>query len=236
MEETAAALDEITVTVETTASGSKEANELVTATHSRAHKSGEVVKDAVLAMSEIEDSSAKIADVVSVIDEIAFQTNLLALNAGVEAARAGNAGKGFAVVAAEVRTLAQRSSEAAQEIKKIISISREHVEQGVNLVGRAGTELDEIVQQVTSFASLISDISRATEEQATALSEVNSAVNQMNQLTQHNAAMAEETTAACYTLSTATGHLTDIVYRFKTDASAGATQPGYVTADLKKTA
>ena len=236
LEETAAALDEITVTVETTASGSKEANTLVSATHTRAQKSGKVVKDAVLAMGEIAESSAKIADVVSVIDEIAFQTNLLALNAGVEAARAGNAGKGFAVVAAEVRTLAQRSSEAAQEIKKIISISREHVEQGVNLVGRAGSELDEIVQQVTSFSSLVSDISRATEEQATALSEVNSAVNQMNQLTQHNAAMAEETTAACYTLSSAAGHLTDIVQRFKTDETAADIPAGYEMSDLRKTA
>jgi methyl-accepting chemotaxis protein len=222
LEETAAALDEITVTVETTARGSKEANELVLATHNRAQESGEVVKDAVKAMSEIEVSSAKIADVVSVIDEIAFQTNLLALNAGVEAARAGNAGKGFAVVATEVRTLAQRSSEAAQEIKKIISLSQTHVENGVNLVGRAGTELDEIVQQVTSFSELIGHISTATQEQATALSEVNSAVNQMNQITQHNAAMAEETTAASYSLSSAAGTLTEIVQRFKTSNSTTA--------------
>ncbi len=215
LEETAAALDEITVTVETTAKGSREANELVSATHDHAKKSGEVVKDAVKAMGEIETSSAQIANVVSVIDEIAFQTNLLALNAGVEAARAGDAGKGFAVVATEVRTLAQRSSEAAQEIKTIISNSLQQVEKGVDLVGQTGRELDGILEQVSSFSSLIADINTATVEQATALGEVNSAMNQMNQMTQHNAAMAEETTAACYSLSTAAGQLSEIVQRFK---------------------
>ncbi|MEL7285530.1 MAG: methyl-accepting chemotaxis protein [Pseudomonadota bacterium] len=214
LEETAAALDEITVTVENTAKGTKEANDLVGSTHSRAEQSGEVVKDAVSAMGKIEKSSDKIAEVVGVIDEIAFQTNLLALNAGVEAARAGNAGKGFAVVATEVRTLAQRSSDAAREIKEIIAASRSQVAQGVDLVGRAGGELDEIVGHVTTFSQLVGEITRATQEQATALTEVNSAVNQMNQLTQHNAAMAEETTAASHVLSGAADHLSGIVQRF----------------------
>ena len=220
LEETAAALDEITVTVEATAKGSREANELVSETHESAIKSGEVVQDAVRAMSEIETSSSEIAKVVSLIDEIAFQTNLLALNAGVEAARAGDAGKGFAVVATEVRTLAQRSSDAAQEIKTIISESLKHVENGVQLVGQTGTELNGIVRRVTSFSELIANISTATVEQATALSEVNAAMNQMNQLTQHNAAMAEETTAACYSLSSTAGQLNTIVRRFKIEKSA----------------
>ena len=223
LEETAAALDEITVTVETTAKGSKEANDLVSSTQERALKSGEVVQEAVKAMGEIETSSSEIAKVVSLIDDIAFQTNLLALNAGVEAARAGDAGKGFAVVANEVRTLAQRSSDAAQEIKTIISESLKHVEKGVHLVGQTGTELDGIVEQVTSCSALVSNISTATVEQATALSEVNSAINQMNQLTQHNAAMAEETTAACYSLSSAAGQLNKIVEHFKIDQNAPAT-------------
>ena len=226
LEETAAALDEITVTVEATAKGSREADELVSATHESAIKSGEVVQDAVRAMSQIEASSSEIAKVVSLIDEIAFQTNLLALNAGVEAARAGDAGKGFAVVANEVRTLAQRSSDAAQEIKGIISDSLRHVEKGVQLVGQTGNELNGIVQRVTSFSELVSNISTATVEQATALSEVNAAMNQMNQLTQHNAAMAEETTAACYSLSTTAGQLNQIVRRFKIEKSAPAAAIG----------
>ena len=229
LEETAAALDEITVTVETTAKGAREANDLVSATHNHAQKSGEVVRDAVKAMGEIETSSAQIANVVSVIDEIAFQTNLLALNAGVEAARAGDAGKGFAVVATEVRTLAQRSSEAAQEIKSIISNSLQQVEKGVDLVGQTGRELDDILEQVSSFSSLISDINTATVEQATALGEVNSAMNQMNQMTQHNAAMAEETTAACYSLSSAAGQLSDIVQRFKISSGQA---PALVSGDM----
>lgn len=235
LEETAAALDEITVTVETTAKGSKEANELVASTQERALKSGEVVRDAVKAMGEIESSSSEIAKVVSLIDDIAFQTNLLALNAGVEAARAGDAGKGFAVVANEVRTLAQRSSDAAQEIKSIIAESLKHVAKGVQLVGQTGTELDGIVEQVTSCSSLVSNISVATDEQATALSEVNSAINQMNQLTQHNAAMAEETTAACYSLSSAAGQLHNIVEHFKIEEKAKS-MSGPDQKDLRRTA
>lgn len=230
LEETAAALDEITATVETTAEGSKTANELVTVTHARAEKSGEVVRDAVTAMSEIERSSDKISDIVSVIDDIAFQTNLLALNAGVEAARAGDAGKGFAVVADEVRKLAQSSSDAAKEIKEIITSSRTHVGRGVELVGMAGGELEDIVEKVTKFAGLISEITVATSEQATALSEVNSSINRMNQMTQENAAMAEESTAASQILNAAVGHLSQIVQRFKTNdapAADGFGEPAY---------
>lgn len=221
--DTAAALDEITVTVDSTAKGSTEASKLVTATQTRAQESGEVVKSAMQAMGEIESSSNQIADVVSVIDEIAFQTNLLALNAGVEAARAGNAGKGFAVVATEVRQLAQRSSEAAQKIKTMISTSKELVENGVTLVGRAGNELEEIADKVTKFAELVHSINLSTQEQATALSEVNSTVSQMNQMTQHNAAMAEETTAASHSLSSSAERLTHIVQRFKTNVNGHQT-------------
>lgn len=217
LEETAAALDEITVTVESTAKGSKEASELVSKAHESAQSGGKVVSRAIQAMGEIESSSARIANVVSVIDEIAFQTNLLALNAGVEAARAGDAGKGFAVVATEVRTLAQRSSEAAKEIKEIISKSLDQVEQGVDLVGKTGSELDAIVNHFEAFTSLVSSINTATAEQAIALSEVNSTMNQMNKMTQHNAAMAEETTAACHSLSGSTGQLHDVLSQFKTD-------------------
>lgn len=218
LEETAAALDEITVTIETTASGAKRASEVVSETHTRAEQSGVVVKDAVRAMSEIEKSSDQISQIVSVIDEIAFQTNLLALNAGVEAARAGDAGRGFAVVAAEVRTLAQRSSQAAQEINQIISTSRDHVGHGVELVGRTGSELEEIVTKITSFSQLTQDITVATQEQASALAEVNAAVNQMSQLTQQNAAMAEESTAASHSLTGSAHKLSSIVDRFRTSA------------------
>ena len=236
LEETAAALDEITVTVENTAKGAQNANGVVSTTQSRAEQSGIVVQDAVAAMSEIETSSEKISDVVTVIDEIAFQTNLLALNAGVEAARAGNAGKGFAVVASEVRTLAQRSSEAAREIKEIIAASRAHVENGVDLVGRTGGELEEIVDHVTDFSKLVADITVATQEQASALSEVNAAMNQMNQMTQHNAAMAEETTAATHVLSTSAGHLSEIVGRFRTSRNHPASETEQPHEALKRSA
>ena len=157
-----------------------------------AEASGEVVREAVAAMSQIEKSSEQISQIIGVIDEIAFQTNLLALNAGVEAARAGDAGKGFAVVASEVRALAQRSSDAAKEIKTLISASSQHVETGVGLVGRAGDALEDIASKVVEISELVSTISSSTQEQATALKEVNVAMNQMDQVTQQNAAMVEE--------------------------------------------
>ena len=179
LEETAAALDEITATVRKTAEGAKQANNVVAATRSDAETSGQVVRETVSAMAEIEKSSKQISQIIGVIDEIAFQTNLLALNAGVEAARAGEAGRGFAVVASEVRALAQRSSEAAKEIKGLISASTQHVETGVELVGEAGKALQVIVGKVTEISGLVSEISASAQEQSTALVQVNTAINQM---------------------------------------------------------
>jgi methyl-accepting chemotaxis protein len=201
LEETAAALDEITATVKRTAEGAVRARDAVAAARADADRSGEVVRDTVSAMSEIEQSAQQISQIIGVIDEIAFQTNLLALNAGVEAARAGDAGKGFAVVAQEVRALAQRSAEAAKEIKALISASSQQVERGVTLVGETGKVLQRIVAQVSEISGVVSDIAASAHEQASGLAEVNTAVNQMDQVTQQNAAMVEEATAASHALS-----------------------------------
>ena len=215
LEETAAALDQITATVRKTAEGAVHAGELVTTAKDGAERSGKVVKDAVNAMSAIEASSNQISQIIGVIDEIAFQTNLLALNAGVEAARAGDAGKGFAVVAQEVRALAQRSAEAAKEIKTLIQTSSSQVGQGVNLVDQAGEALTRIVEQVTEINAIVQDISNSAQEQATGLAQVNTAVNQMDQVTQQNAAMVEELTAAAHSLSGETDELARLVAEFE---------------------
>ncbi|MCA3693501.1 methyl-accepting chemotaxis protein [Aquidulcibacter sp.] len=201
LEETAAALDEVTATVNKTAAGARQASTVVRDTRGEAEVTGAVVSDAVAAMTAIEDSAQKISQIIGVIDEIAFQTNLLALNAGVEAARAGDAGRGFAVVASEVRALAQRSADAAKEIKTLISYSSAQVSSGVTLVGRSGESLTRIVARVGEIDALISEIAASAQEQATALGQVNSAVNHMDQVTQQNAAMVEETTAACHALN-----------------------------------
>ncbi|RYC28729.1 methyl-accepting chemotaxis protein, partial [Lichenibacterium minor] len=207
LEQTAAALDEITATVRRTAEGAKHARTVVGSARGGAELSGAVVRQAVDAMSGIERSSREIGQIIGVIDEIAFQTNLLALNAGVEAARAGDAGRGFAVVASEVRALAQRSAEAAKEIKGLISTSGTQVEQGVTLVGQTGEALSRIVAQVAEIDGIVGEIASSAQEQATGLDQVNTAVNQMDQVTQQNAAMVEESTAASHALSRETAEL-----------------------------
>ena len=221
LEETAAALDEITNTVRKTAQGSKHAREVVGTAKKDAEHSGQVVRQAVEAMSGIERSSNQIGQIIGVIDEIAFQTNLLALNAGVEAARAGDAGRGFAVVASEVRALAQRSADAAKEIKTLISASSTQVEQGVALVGETGKALERIVLQISEINNIVADIAASAHEQATGLDQVNTAVNQMDQVTQQNAAMVEESTAASHALAKETEELSKLISRFQ----LGQTQP-----------
>jgi len=201
LEETAAALDEITATVNKTASGARQASDVVQAARNDAETSGVIVRDAVSAMQAIEGSSSQINQIIGVIDEIAFQTNLLALNAGVEAARAGEAGRGFAVVASEVRALAQRSAEAAKEIKTLISTSTSQVGSGVKLVGQTGEALQRIVDRVAEIDGLVREIAASAQEQAVGLAQVNTAVNQMDQVTQQNAAMVEESTAASHSLA-----------------------------------
>jgi methyl-accepting chemotaxis protein len=215
LEETAAALDEITATVKKSAEGAKHAREVVSSADQDAKKGAVVVKQAVDAMDAIAKSSGQITQIIGVIDEIAFQTNLLALNAGVEAARAGDAGRGFAVVASEVRALAQRSADAAKEIKGLISTSTTQVDFGVKLVAETGKSLERIIVQVTEINTVVAEIAAGAQEQATALQEVNTAINQMDQTTQQNATMVEETTAASHSLSRETSQLSSLVDRFQ---------------------
>ena len=222
LEETAASLEEITATVRATAAGAVKAAGIVAMAASDAQRSGEIVRDTVQAMTEIDRSADKIASIVDVIDGIAFQTNLLALNAGVEAARAGDAGRGFAVVATEVRALAQRSATAAKEIKTLISDSAQQVATGVRLVGETGSALGRTVEQVTQLNELIGDISASAREQATALGEVNSAVNEMDQVTQQNAAMVEQATAASHSLAAEAQSLARLVAQFRISEDAAA--------------
>ncbi|MFN6981523.1 MAG: methyl-accepting chemotaxis protein [Brevundimonas sp.] len=225
LEETAAALDQITATVRATASGAVQAAGAVQEARSDADKSGAVVRDAITAMSEIERSSNEIGQIIGVIDEIAFQTNLLALNAGVEAARAGESGRGFAVVASEVRALAERSAQAAKEIKSLITQSTVQVGSGVRLVGETGQTLDRIVAHVAQIERLVTDISSSAAEQATGLQEVNTAVNQMDQMTQQNAAMVEQSTAASHSLSHEADSLNAAVARFRVGPPPAASAP-----------
>lgn len=214
LEQTAAALDEITVTVRKTSEGASHASDVVSTAKADAERSSEVVRQAIAAMSEIEKSSQQISRIIGVIDEIAFQTNLLALNAGVEAARAGDAGRGFAVVASEVRALAQRSAEAAREIKGLISASTTQVDQGVQLVAQTGTALERILEQVSEINVAVSEIAAGAKEQAVGLQEINTAVNQADQVTQQNAATMEETTAASMNLAREIDELMNMVSNF----------------------
>jgi methyl-accepting chemotaxis protein len=224
LEQTAAALDQITATVKKAAEGARHARDVVRGAKIEAEKSGTVVQEAVQSMDGIESSSTKISQIIGVIDEIAFQTNLLALNAGVEAARAGEAGRGFAVVAQEVRALAQRSAEAAKEIKTLISTSTQQVAAGVSLVGQTGQALDRIINHVAEINTAVTEIAASAQEQSTTLTEINTAVNQMDRATQQNAAMVEETTAACHGLSNDARALSDLIsaFDFTRDAAGAA--------------
>jgi methyl-accepting chemotaxis protein len=215
LEETAAALDEVTATVRRSAEGAGKARQVADTARTEAQRSGEVVTKATEAMSAIEQSSTQISNIVGLIEEIAFQTNLLALNAGVEAARAGEAGRGFAVVASEVRALAQRTAEAAKEIKGLIVASSRQVGDGVDLVTQTGEALETIRVTVAEMHDLVSEIAASAREQAVALSEVNTAINQMDQVTQQNAAMVEETTAASHSLAREAESLAGLIGRFR---------------------
>ena len=224
LEEAAASVDEITVTVRSTAERAREANQAVSQTKATADNSASVVQNAISAMGRIEDASKKIEQIIEVIDEIAFQTNLLALNAGIEAARAGEAGKGFAVVAMEVRELAQRSASAAREIKDLITKSSEEVTGGSRLVLQTGAVLEEISRQIAFVSQHVATISTAAQDQSAALQEINGSVNNMDQMTQQNAAAASHTTEASRDLSAEADQLMALVNRFRLAESAFQSQ------------
>jgi methyl-accepting chemotaxis protein len=241
LEETSASMEEIAATVKKNAENAQQANQSAAGTREVADRGGQVVAKAVEAMARIEESSRKISDIIGVIDEIARQTNLLALNAAVEAARAGEAGRGFAVVASEVRSLAQRSSQAAKDIKDLITNSNGQVKEGVELVNRAGTALNEIVESIKKVAAIVSDIAAASAEQATGLEQINKALAQMDEVTQQNSALVEQNAATAKTLEQQAKAMDDRVAFFRIDsagegdlsartASAAAPRPTAVVA------
>jgi methyl-accepting chemotaxis protein len=219
LEETASSMEEMTSTVKQNADNAREANQLAAQAREVAEKGGAVVGKAVRSMEEINTASKRIADIISVIDEIAFQTNLLALNAAVEAARVGEQGRGFAVVAAEVRNLAGRSATAAKEIKALVQDSVQKVQEGSNEVNQSGQTLDEIVLAVKKVADIISEISAASQEQSSGIEQVNKAVMQMDQITQQNAALVEETAAASNSMTQQATGLQSLVNRFQVEDS-----------------
>ncbi len=220
LEETAAATEEMSSTVRRNAENAGSADDLATETNRAAEEGGEIVQDVIKAMTDIKTSTGQMTDIISVIDEIAFQTNLLALNASVEAARAGEAGKGFAVVAQEVRALAQRSATAADDIKGLIKSSNHQVQNGVELVNRAGTSLTDIVGSIGKVAGIVREISGASQEQALGIQEISSSVNQMDEMTQQNSALVEESSAAVKTLSDQASQLSELMRFFKLDPAA----------------
>ncbi len=233
LEETASSMEELTSTVKQNADNARQANQLAAGASEVAVKGGAVVGQVVQTMNEINESSKKIVDIISVIDSIAFQTNILALNAAVEAARAGEQGRGFAVVATEVRTLAQRSAAAAKEIKELISASVDKVEDGTRLVDEAGTTMDEIVSSVQRVTDIMAEISAASQEQSSGIEQVNQAITQMDDVTQQNAALVEEASAAAESMRDQAQSLTQAVTVFK--LSEGNMPPSLVkrSTDLK---
>ncbi|MBB4953790.1 methyl-accepting chemotaxis protein [Agrobacterium vitis] len=235
VEETAAALEQVTRTVKDSARRAEDVGQLVASTRTGAERSGAVVRNAVAAMTEIEKSSGEIGNIIGVIEDIAFQTNLLALNAGVEAARAGEAGKGFAVVAQEVRALAERSANAAKEIKVLISVSSGHVGTGVSLVGETGRELEQIVVAVQQISENIAAIVTASREQSTGLSEINTAVTAMDNGTQQNAAMVEQQTAASHTLAAEADGLMALLRQFNLGNTSAMSRPSAPAARFATT-
>ena len=216
LEETSASMEQMAATVKKNAENAQQANQLSSNTRDIANRGGEVVANTVKAMARIEESSRKIADILGVIDEIARQTNLLALNAAVEAARAGDAGRGFAVVASEVRALAQRSSQAAKDIKDLISNSSSEVKEGVELVNRAGTSLAEITASIKLVADLVADIAKASIEQTSGIEQINKALSQMDGVTQQNTALVEENAAAAKTLEDQSEAMDERIRFFRT--------------------
>ncbi|WP_430395769.1 methyl-accepting chemotaxis protein [Ferrovibrio sp.] len=219
LEETAASMHEITTTVRQNAQNAQAANQMAGAARDTADKGGGIVAEAVQAMGRIESSADKIAEIMGVIDEIAFQTNLLALNASVEAARAGEAGKGFAVVAQEVRSLAQRSASASKEIKTLIQQSNAQVKAGSDLVNKAGASLTEIVDAIKQVSVIVAEITTASIEQSSGLEQINTAIANMDETTQRNGALVEETSAASQALSTQADDLANLVRRYRTEAN-----------------
>ena len=230
LQETAASMEELSSTVKQNADNARQANQLAMSASTVAGQGGDVVAEVVTTMKGINDSSKKIADIISVIDGIAFQTNILALNAAVEAARAGEQGRGFAVVAGEVRNLAQRSAEAAKEIKSLINASVERVEQGTLLVDKAGTTMTEVVGAIRRVTDIMGEISAASSEQSQGVSQVGEAVTQMDQVTQQNAALVEEMAAAAGSLSHQAQALVGAVAVFKLSADQGKSSPGAAPA------
>jgi methyl-accepting chemotaxis protein len=237
LEETAASMEQLTSTVRQSADSARQANQLASSASEIAVRGGNVVGQVVTTMDEINASSKKISDIIGVIDGIAFQTNILALNAAVEAARAGEQGRGFAVVAGEVRNLAQRSAEAAKEIKGLIGTSVDKVEAGSRLVAEAGQTMSEIVGSVQRVSDIIGEITAASGEQSDGIGQVNVAVNQLDQMTQQNAALVEESTAAAESLKEQANRLAQVVQVFKIAsdaaqpaAAAGRSQPAPTAA------
>ena len=225
LEETASSMEEMTATVKQNADNARQANQLAVGAREQAERGGAVVQRAIGAMGEINASSRKIADIIGVIDEIAFQTNLLALNAAVEAARAGEQGRGFAVVATEVRNLAQRSASAAKEIKGLINDSVDKVKVGSELVDESGKTLSQIMESVRKVTDIVAEIAAASEEQSAGIEQVNNAVTQMDNVTQQNAAVVEQASSASKAMEQQSSTLVAQIGYFRLDKRSGTSIP-----------